>query len=167
MRTATSLFAILAACTLLAVHPTAARAADASVLALGPRVGFSASPDQFVFGGQLKVGEIAPQVTFDPILDLGFGDHETTVAMNFDFHYHLRLRDSDWRPYFGPGIGIAFYTHDNPPPFRDDSSTEVGGNLVGGAEVRTRGGSDFFGELRLGLGDIPSLKMMVGWNFLM
>lgn len=160
------LVVVLVGCVLpLVTLSIPARAADGSLLAIGPRVGFSIDPDQIVFGGQLQVGEIAPQMTFDPSLEFGFGDDVTVIAMNFDLHYHLALRDSDWRPYFGAGIGIAFEEVDNPPPFSDDSDTEVGGNLVGGASVRTRGGSDFFGELRLGLGDIPSLKMSVGWNF--
>jgi hypothetical protein len=159
---------VLATCSMLAClvlfHPAPARA-ETGVLAGGLRLGFSVDPDQIVFGGQLQVGPVAPQLTFDPSLDLGFGDDVTTIAMNFDLHYHFLLEDSDWRPYVGPGIGIAFYEFDRQPPFSDDSDTEVGGNIVLGTDVRTRAGNDFFGEFRLGLGDIPDLKLMVGWNF--
>lgn len=159
--------AIFAACAFLALAQAVSARADTGVLAMGPRVGFSVDPDQIVFGGQLQVGPVAPRLTFDPSLDLGFGDDVTVIAMNFDFHYHFDLRDTDWRPYVGPGIGIAFYEFDREPPFRDDSETEVGGSIVVGTDVRTRGGSDFFGEFRLGVGDIPDLKLMVGWNFRM
>src|SRR5438477_12813636 len=50
----------------------------------GPRVGFSADPDQIVFGGQLEIGDVAPKVTFDPNLELGFGDDRSVIAVNFD-----------------------------------------------------------------------------------
>jgi hypothetical protein len=144
-----------------------ASASEAAVVAtgIGPRVGFSVDPDQIVFGGHAVIGEIAPSVTFDPSLEFGFGDNSTVVAMNFDAHYHATLANSDWRPYFGAGIGVNFFSHDNPAPFRDDSDTNVGGNLILGAGIPTRSGNRFFTELRLGLGDIPSLKMIAGWNF--
>ncbi len=158
---------LIVAAALAAVIPAGAQAAPVVVSGIGPRVGFSVDPDQFVFGGQVVVGEVAPDLTFDPNLELGFGDSQTVVAMNLDMHYHLTVRDSDWRPYFGAGLGVNFFSHDNPPPLRDDTSTEVGGNLIAGAGVPTRSGNRFFGELKLGLGDIPSLKLMVGWNFKM
>jgi len=41
----------------------------------------------------------------------------------------------------------------------------VGGGLVIGAGVPTKSGNRFFTELKLGLGDVPSLKMVAGWNF--
>ncbi len=131
---------------------------------VGPRVGFSVDPDQIVFGGQLIIGEIAPQLTFDPSLEFGFGDHTTVIAANFDLHYHFAVSGSAWRPYAGGGVGLNFIEFDN-GPFQDNSDTEVGGNLVIGAGVPTQSGNRFFGEMKLGLGDIPTLKMLVGWNF--
>ncbi len=55
---------------------------------------------------------------------------------------------------------------DVPPGFiGDHSTTEVGGNFIFGAGVPTRSGNQFFGEMKLGAGNIPSFKMLVGWNF--
>ena len=156
---------LLVATVLAAAIPVAAHAATA-VSGFGPRLGFSVSPDQFVFGGQLTIGEVAPKLTFDPNLELGFGDSETVIAMNFDMHYNMAVSGSDWRPYFGAGFGVNFLSQDRKPPTPDETNTEVGGNLIVGAGVPTHSGNRFFSELKFGLGsDIPQLKLMVGWNF--
>ncbi|TMQ69335.1 MAG: hypothetical protein E6K80_12050 [Candidatus Eisenbacteria bacterium] len=131
---------------------------------IGPRVGFSSNPDQLVLGGQAIIGELAPDLTFDPSLEFGFGDHSTVIAANFDLHYHFVLTGSAWRPYAGAGIGLNFIEVDEGFA-ADRSDTEVGGNLILGAGVPTRSGNRFFSELKLGLGDVPELKLLVGWNF--
>ena len=154
---------LLLLCAFSAVFATAA-GAEATVGGIGPRVGFSTSPDQIVFGGQAIIGEIAPQITFDPNLEFGFGDHQTVIAANFDMHYHFDIEGTAWRPYAGAGIGLNFIEFDN-GPFNNDSNTEVGGNLIMGAGIPTQAGNRFFGELKFGLGDIPTLKLLVGWNF--
>ena len=55
-----------------------------------------------VFGGHLQWGDVAPQLDFVPGVDLGFGDHQTTVSLNGDFHYRLDTH-SEWQPYLGGG----------------------------------------------------------------
>jgi hypothetical protein len=138
--------------------------ADAVLGGIGPRVGISSDPDQLVIGGQAIIGEIAPDLTFDPNLEFGFGDDATVIAANFDMHYHFVIEGSAWRPYAGAGVGLNFIEVDR--GFGEDfSDTEVGLNLIGGAGVPTQSGNRFFGELKLGLGDIPDLKILVGWNF--
>lgn len=156
---------ILAACVLVALIPTAAFAQHMVISRGGPRVGLSLDPDQFVFGGQLTVGEIAPDLTFDPNLELGFGDNQQVIALNLDLHYRFAVTGTRWSPYAGGGLGLNFIEQDRDAPFLDQSSTELGGNLIVGAEAPTRAGNRFFGEMKLGLGDIPSLKLLVGWNF--
>jgi len=131
----------------------------------GPRFGVSVDPDQLVVGGQYSTGQIAPSISFVPNLELGFGDHETDVAINLDGHYHFALKDSDWAPYIGFGVCIDFVSVDRPAPAEDESDTNAGGSLILGSNVPLRQGSKFFAELKLGLGDIPSLKVMAGWNF--
>jgi hypothetical protein len=151
----------------LSVLPVAAHAAGGAARApmFGPRFGASVDPDQFVVGGQYTSGELAPSVTFDPNLELGFGDNETVIALNMDGHYHLSLKGSDWAPYFGLGVAVNFVSVDHPAPIEDESETDVGVNLILGTEVPTRSGSRFFTELKLGLGDTSSLKIIAGWNF--
>jgi ribosomal protein L27 len=140
-------------------------AAYADVTGWGPRVGISSNPDQLVVGGQIVISEIAPRISFEPDVELGFGDDVTLVAINGDFHYNFEVSGSDWTPYAGFGIGVNFFEVDEPAPFEDHSDTEVGGNILIGASVPTSRGNRFFSELKLGLGDIPDLKLLVGWNF--
>ena len=146
--------------------PAATPAHSAVVTGGGPRVGFSLDPDQVVLGGQLVIGEVAPRMTFDPNMEIGLGDNVTTVGLSFDLHYHFALENSEWRPYLGAGIGVHFFDVDTPPGI-DGSSSEVGGNIIVGAGVPTRSGTRFFTEMKFGIGDIPSLKMLAGWVFRM
>ena len=135
--------------------------AGATIGGVGPRVGLSIDPDQFVFGGQMIIGELAPDLTFDPSLEFGFGDNMTVISMNFDLHYHFTVSGSSWRPYAGGGLGLNWIDLDG----GGGSDSEVGLNIVGGAGVPTASGNRFFGELRLGVGDIPEIKLIAGWNF--
>ena len=153
----------LAFAAILAAAVPATALAETGVMAFGPRVGFSVDPDQVVFGGHMMIGELAPHLTFDPSLEVGFGDDVTVIALNFDLHYHTIIRDSDWTPYFGAGFAVQFIEVDLPAPFEDVSDTEVNGALIAGVSVPT-GGNQFFGELKLAFDD-PNLKLMVGWNF--
>jgi hypothetical protein len=148
----------------LVVLPVAAGAAIYTE-SYGPRFGASVDPGQILLGGQLTLGEITPKLVFSPSGEIGLGDQQTNVAFNMDFDYRLSLQGSQWTPYVGGGIGIDFASFDNPAPFPDDSETNVGANFILGAGVPTRSGSNFFTEMRLGIGDLPSLKLMAGWNF--
>src|ERR1051326_1630798 len=97
---------VLAALALL-TWPAAALAQRGSLVMYGgPRVGFSLSPDQLVFGGQVESHELTPRVTFDPDIEVGFGDKESTIAVDADFLYHMTLQGSDWEPFVGAGPTI-------------------------------------------------------------
>jgi len=141
--------------------------AEPLVTSAGPRAGASITPDQLVVGGQLSTQGFAPDWSFDPSLELGFGDNQTVVAFNLDAYYHLRLAGSDWRPYVGGGLGVDFSSFDEPPGVHDRTSTDIGLNVVGGFIAPTTSGNRWFGELRFGVGDIPTLKLMFGINFRM
>ena len=121
---------IIAALAALLLYPAAATAQQVLHSGVGPRVGFSTDPDQFVFGGQLTIGEIAPHVTFDPSLEVGFGDNLTSIAANFDLHYHFPLTGYAWTPYAGAGATIVNYSYDNDLPNGDSNNTEAGGSLL-------------------------------------
>jgi hypothetical protein len=153
-------------CALGALLPLSALAQGPVVTSYGVRTGFSTNPDQLVLGGQMSIGEVAPNLTFDPNLELGFGDNVTLIAFNLDMHYHFDLQGSTWRPYVGAGAGINWFQFDLPAPFADDSETKVAGSLILGVGVPTQSGNRFFSELKVGLGDwTPDMKLLVGWNF--
>jgi len=153
---------ILLALATVAVLPAVAGARPFT--AFGPHFGFSSGPDQFVVGGQLQWGDVAPSLDFVPSVDLGFGDNTTLISVNGDFHYRLDTR-TKWQPYVGGGVGIHFFSFDNPGPGLDSSDTRAGGHFIAGADVATEGHSRFFAELKLGLGDSPDFKVLAGWSF--
>jgi hypothetical protein len=154
-------------CALGALLPLSAMAQGPTVNAYGLRAGFSTDPDQLVLGGQMSIGEVAPNLSFDPNVELGFGDNVTLAAFNLAMHYHFDLTNSNWRPYVGAGAGINWIQVDLPPGVGDDSFTKVAGEFIMGASVPTQSGNRFFSELKLGLGgaSVPDLKLLVGWNF--
>jgi opacity protein-like surface antigen len=146
-------------------HP-AQRSSTVSLDYIGPRVGFSVDPDQAVVGGHLSA-TFAPDWTFNPSVEFGFGDHQTVSALNFDAEYHFRMRDSNWAPYVGGGLGVNFIHVDVPFPFSDFNDTVTGLNLIVGTTIPTSSGQHLFTELRIGAGDaaIPELKGIFGFNF--
>ena len=131
----------------------------------GPRLGFSSNPDQFVIGGQLEFREVAPGLAISPNLEFGIGDDFTWTALNGDLKHHFIVQGANWRPYVGGGLSVNFWNYNS--NFGDASGTEMGANLIFGAVVPTHSGSRFFTEARVGLGDIPDLKILAGWNFRM
>jgi opacity protein-like surface antigen len=161
---------LLVLCALGALLPLAAHAAGTAGAVgtrYGVRGGFSSSPDQLVLGGQMTIGEVAPNLSFDPNIEMGFGDNTTLIGFNLDMHYHFDLRNTSWRPYVGGGAGINYIQTDVPPGVGGDNSvTKVAGSFIFGAGVPTHSGNQFFAELKFGLGTYaPDFKMLVGWNF--
>jgi hypothetical protein len=159
---------IVVLCALGALLPLSALAQGPVVNTYGLRAGFSIDPDQLVLGGQMSIGEVAPSLSFDPNVELGFGDNVTIIGFNLDMHYHFDLEGSTWRPYAGAGAGINLIQVDLPPGVGgDDSFTRVSGAFILGADVPTQSGNRFFGEMKLGLGgsSTPDVKLLVGWNF--
>ncbi len=144
-------WAVLAGIALLALAPHPAAAGD-----IGLRTGFALNPDDFVIGAHYRTPPIADNLYFVPSAEVGFGD-VTMLAFNADLHYVFEVK-SRLAPYAGAGMTINWFD------FAGGSSTEVGGGLIGGVLLgQTKHGRLFF-ELKLGLGDVPDAKFMVGWN---
>lgn len=156
----------LLALALLAAIPAVSTASSVarSFTAFGPSLGFSSGPSQFVFGGRLQWGDIAPQLDFVPGMDLGLGDNTTLLSLNGDFHYRLDTR-TQWQPYVGGGVGIHFFSFDHTAPGVDRDQTRAGGHFIAGADVATKSSSRFFVELKLGFADSPDVKAIAGWSF--
>jgi len=150
---------ILAAAPLLVAVPV--RAAG-----WGPRAGLTFDPDQVHVGIHADFGDVfAPRVRFQPNVEVGFGDHLTTTALDFEAAYRFVKNWDAWSPYAGGGLGLTWYSWDNDVRGRDNTDMETGLNLLGGIEKGIGGGNRFFVELKLGLFDSPDLKATVGWTF--
>ena len=153
----------LLAATFIAV--LAAGTAASAKAPLGLHGGFSFDPDQFVIGAYARVSEPYIGWRVQPSVDLGFGDDVTTFNLNGDIVYTFpELQTSEWGFYAGGGLGLAYYTFDAPPGV-DDSATEIGLNIIGGVTRQLISGNELTGELRLGIDDIPDVKLLFGITF--
>lgn len=135
---------------------------------MGPRLGLTINPDQFHFGGHIDFGDLAENLMILPNLEIGIGDHVTTVAPTFELDYRFRPDWGVWTPYLGGGIGPIFYSWKNDWNDRhNSSSTELGLYIqagIGKGSSRSESGH-FFLEGKLGLADAPDAKFTVGWTF--
>ena len=127
-------------------------ATPASAQAAGVRVGASADPDQFFFGGHLETGPLADRLHFRPNAEVGVGNNVTLVALNFEFAYKFAT-SRPWGIYAGGGPALNVIS-----TARDDHA-EGGFNIMIGAEHR----QGLFGELKIGALDSPDLKLCVGY----
>lgn len=131
----------------------------------GPRVGLSVSPDQLHFGAHLDYGHFARRVRFQPNIEVGVGDDLTLVTVNAEAAYRFRETWDVWTPYAGGGIGVNFASFGD-DGLGDDTSTDLGLNVLGGIEKGLSNGDRFFIEAKAGLVDeSPDLKFTVGWTF--
>jgi hypothetical protein len=132
----------------------------------GPRVGLTLDPDQIHFGAHLDFGHFARHVRFQPNIEMGFGDDLMLVTANFEAAYRFRQAWDVWSPYVGGGIGINHARFDSGPAGDDETSTDLGVNVLGGIERGLSSGNRFFVEVKLGLVDeSPDAKATVGWTF--
>jgi hypothetical protein len=143
---------VLTTCLLTAYTATAA-------IPWGGRAGLSVSPDQFAIGAHAWVVEPIPAWYIQPTLEFGFGDNVTTFAINGDFLYTFPKIQSDWAIYAGAGLGFANYSFDVPAGV-DGSASEFGLNIFGGANRILKNNHRVGAELRVGIGDLPDLKIM-------
>ena len=127
----------------------------------GPHLGLGQGPDQTLIGGQLQWNGVAPRMAFVPGIDYGFNDLSSVVTLNGDFHYQLSY-ETAWQPYVGVGAEVNVWQENQGRS--TNGVTETGGHLIVGAATRNRSGGRFFTELKLGMGNAPDMKFLLGWN---
>lgn len=127
---------------------------------LGPRVGFSIDPDQFVFGGHLDMGDPFPHFTWlIPVVEIGIGDNATVTNIATDLYYRFYDRWGVWTPYLGAELGLLIFN-----PDVGGSDTELGFSGLFGVE-KGIGENRFALELKFKLVDAPDFKLMASWTF--
>ena len=132
-------------------------------LGWGPRGGITFDPDQIHFGAHLDFGNFFKRVRFQPNSDIGFGDDVTVATVNLELAYRLGTRWSAWTPYLGAGPAFAYYRIDAPGD--DDSESDGGLNLIAGIERGLSRGNRLSLQSTFGIGDLPELKLTLGWTF--
>ena len=123
----------------------------------GLRAGFSASPDQFFFGGHYVTGPVWNRLRFQPNVEAGFGDDRTVVAFNMEFGYWMAVNPG-WHAYVGGGPAINLVSASG-----KNHDEDVGAGLTVLAGFRRRGG--LFFEMKVGAFESPDFKLAVGYTF--
>lgn len=146
---------------ILALALTAAAPASAQE-GFGVRAGLSTDPDQFYVGGHWISEPIVEALRFQPNAELGFGDHATLLALNFEFTYWFPLPQDTWRLYVGAGPALNIFSLDDEvAPADDDTDIEPGVNLLAGLQLRERVGFEF----KFGINDSPDFKVGITYTF--
>jgi len=131
----------------------------------GPRVGLSSDPDQALVGVQFDLGEFAPNVRWQPSIELGYGDDKASFYGNFMVSYYFPVKAAV-TPYAGGQVTAWLFDQDGPDPnFDDGFNAEIGAYAVGGIETKLKGGTRFLAEVQVGVGDVPDVRVLVGWTF--
>lgn len=140
---------------------TPAAAQDLAFQGWGIRGGVSDDPDQVIVGAHANMGEFIPNLRFQPSLELGFGDDHKTFTLTAPAFYRYPLNRT-FTIYGGGGLVLGLD--------RDDEDrgggTEfvISPELAGGFEWPASTG-DVFVELGLLGGDLPNVRLMLGWSF--
>ena len=136
-------------------------AALAQAGGVGVRAGVSGSPDQFYFGAHADTGPLIDRLSFRPNLEVGLGDHVTTIAANFEFVYWFPHRRQPWGLYAGGGPALNVYRWDAGRFSDSHSETDPGFNLLVGIAHR----KGVFAEFKVGLIDSPDIKFGIGYTW--
>lgn len=135
------------------------------MLGVGPHVGLSIDPDQFIVGGHVDFGGFHDDMFVSPLFEVGFGDDITTLNFEFDGFYVFETADFPADVMAGAGLSIANYSIDLPAGAEgDDSNTEVGLFLIGALGLEGPGNLEYRVEAKLGVGDVPDFKIILGVN---
>lgn len=132
---------------------------------IGPRVGVSFSPDQFVFGGHLDFGDPFPHTNLLlPVIEIGVGDHATVTSLGSDLLFRFRDRWGEWTPYVGGEAAILIITEDVRGG-GNDTSSDLGLMGIFGVEKGIGADNRFGAELKFQIVDTPDLKLIAHWTF--
>ena len=140
-----------------------AAAQDIAFRTWGLRAGVGDSPDQFIAGAELNLGEFIPHLRFQPNFEVGVGDDTTILSVTAPVHYRFPIEEG-FTLYAGGGVTVAAIDRDDPPLGQDDSEFDIAPVAVGGVEWAV-GAGDVFVELGASGGDVHDLKLLLGWLF--
>lgn len=132
---------------------------------LGPRIGFSLEPDQFVFGGHADFGDLFPNANLVlPVIEIGVGNDVTVTSIGADLLYRFSDRFGDWTPFAGGELAFIISSYDLPNG-EGDTNTDLGLSGVVGVDKRIGESNRFGVEAKIGFMDSPDFKVMATWTF--
>jgi hypothetical protein len=143
----------------LVLVSSAAHAQTVSLQSAESQVGFyggaSIDPEQGVVGVFWQAPPIGGRFHIRPGIDGGFGSDLRLATINIDFIARFPLGGSGWHLVQGGGPAIVIISF---PAFDERDITAGGSYVLGFAHD-----DGFFGEFRIGGGNVPTLKMTAGW----
>lgn len=163
-------FSILAAgasVTILPARP--ASGLDLTPRDVGVRAGLSLDPDQVVAGLDAQIGR-GVRLRFRPLAEVGVGNGVRMLALSGDILYRIGQGRGRYRPYVGAGPGLNLIDVTNGVGEARGVEAKLVGNALagvvrGGGRVGRRATRRYLAEVRAGIGDTPSVKVVVGASF--
>ena len=116
--------------------------------------------DEFQIGGEVLV-PFANSFKFVPNFEYYLVDDPTTFTVNADVHYSIGAQYTrNFTPYVGVGVGATRRA------FENASNTEIGFNLIGGANFNTGAAQPFF-QVEYRAGEYGDLSVGGGVRFML
>ena len=134
-------------------QPTISQSGRSSV---GFQGGVSIDPEQVFVGVFWESPQIGGRFSLRPGIDGGFGNDLRLATFNIDFMARFPIGISGWSFTQGGGPVIVY----TKIPDFDESETSAGFSYIIGFSHD----SGFFGEFRIGSGNVPNLKMGAGYQ---
>lgn len=145
------------------VGVAAAADRDVRFYGIGPRVGLSIDPNQFVFGGHMDLGDPLPHFNLIlPVVEVGVGDNMTLTTVGSDLLFRFSDRWGVWTPYVGSELAFVF---SNPYGVHGDTDVDLGLTGIFGVEKGIGANNRFAAELKFEIIDSPNVKMLATWTF--
>lgn len=144
----------------LAALSSSADAQTVSLQSTESQVGFQGGvtidPEQAFIGVFWQTPPIANRFHLRPGIDGGFGSDLRIATINIDFLARFPLGRSSWTLIQGGGPVVVLTKVDG---FEGTDTSAGVSYIIGFAHD-----AGFFGEFRIGSGNVPALKMGAGWG---
>ena len=158
-----TLFLILAGL-VAAVAPSEGGSRDLRFYGLGPRVGVSFDPGQFVMGGHADWGDLFPNTSWlFPVIEVGLGSSRTTTSIGTDVLFRFRDRWGQWTPYLGGELDLIITNFDRSQG--GDTETDLGLMGVLGIQKAFSRVNTLGFEAKIKIVDAPLVKIMATLTF--
>lgn len=136
---------------------------------LGPRIGVSFDPGQFIFGAQADFGDPFPHGTLlFPVIEVAMGEDRTLTYIGTDLLLAVTRTWGNWNPYLGGELAFII-DYRNLAIGDPTTDTSFGFLALLGVEKGIGADNRFTLELKFDLinqlEDIPEVKLVTGWTF--
>jgi hypothetical protein len=121
---------------------------------IGFQGGATVDPEQGFVGTHFETGELFRNFRFRPGIDGAFGGDYSLATINIEFLYHLEFGRSGWSLYQGGGPAVVLLRRN------EDTSVHAGSFVTLGFAHE----NGFFTDFKIGYGNTPTLKFVVGYT---